>query len=331
MTGRALKPALSLRPSSRSGLASRSSSQSSTRSYRSCTPSPRATTTTSERTCYFSLPPTTAGVEESWNTSTAQVTSSSVFVNTQKTSAAESSQIIEHSRPIAIPSRDKISPSLPPLSAREDLRQPGGYFPFHDDISAYKPPTFAYDITSASPSKGSAKAPSSHNSPAVAPYGTFSPGGHSITTAPLPNTTTLNDNTSFRRPPLRKTPNTSAFLATMSQGKYHPSNYKSPNAPDASSTQTQSTIQNLLPSASAQDIRRKLQQYQRDMVEQAAMAARLHMPLALPRSPKLVPLGSPGPVTPWELDGENGGFPGFGKEGSGAAMSGNGSSTATST
>ncbi len=59
------------------------------------------------------------------------------------------------------------------------------------------------------------------------------------------------------------------------------------------------------------DIKKKLLQYQQDMREQAATAARLNLPVRLPRSPKLVPLGSPGPVTPWELDGEGGGFPGM--------------------
>lgn len=66
MTGRATKAALSLRPSSRPG----SSSQSSTRSFRSCTPSPRAATTTTERTCYFTLPPSAAPAEAG-NTITA--------------------------------------------------------------------------------------------------------------------------------------------------------------------------------------------------------------------------------------------------------------------
>lgn len=51
------------------------------------------------------------------------------------------------------------------------------------------------------------------------------------------------------------------------------------------------------------DIRKKLQQYQRDMVEQAALAGRMTVPgTGKPPSPRLAPLGSPGPVTPMELE-----------------------------
>lgn len=95
---------------------------------------------------------------------------------------------------------------------------------------------------------------------------------------------------------------------SIAQGKYHPSNYKSLTAPSSMATPQPSLHTTLLPAdaTSATDIRRKLQQYQRDMVEQAAMAARLSVPGGEPVSPRLCPLGSPGPVTPWELDGGEG-------------------------
>lgn len=67
----------------------------------------------------------------------------------------------------------------------------------------------------------------------------------------------------------------------------------------------------------AEGIKKKLMQYQQDMREQAASAARLQIPNRQPRSPKLLPLGSPGPVTPWELDGEANGYPGFGRAATG--------------
>jgi hypothetical protein len=51
------------------------------------------------------------------------------------------------------------------------------------------------------------------------------------------------------------------------------------------------------------EVRRKLKQYQRDMVEAAALAASLAIPGRGPASPRLGPLGSPGPVTPMELEG----------------------------
>lgn len=70
-------------------------------------------------------------------------------------------------------------------------------------------------------------------------------------------------------------------------------------------------------SGGADSIKKKLLQYQQDMREQAAMAARLQIPVRQPRSPKLLPLGSPGPVTPWELDGEANGYPGFGRAAAG--------------
>ena len=42
------------------------------------------------------------------------------------------------------------------------------------------------------------------------------------------------------------------------------------------------------------------------MVEAAARAAQLSISRS-PASPRLGPLGSPGPVTPWELEGEGSG------------------------
>lgn len=70
----------------------------------------------------------------------------------------------------------------------------------------------------------------------------------------------------------------------------------------------------------AEGIKKKLLQYQQDMREQAASAARLQVPMRQPPNPKLLPLGSPGPVTPWELDGEANGYPGFGRAAAGLSL-----------
>jgi hypothetical protein len=118
-------------------------------------------------------------------------------------------------------------------------------------------------------------------------------------------------------------------------GKYHPSNYKGPSAvtsptenltaPPAAGnpaviTTTMGMQAMLPPTASLNDIKRKLQQYQRDMVEQAALAARLSVPGREPLSPRLCPLGSPGPVTPWELEESDGGYLGKGKSEKGVVV-----------
>lgn len=127
---------------------------------------------------------------------------------------------------------------------------------------------------------------------------------------------------------------------TLPMGKYYPSNYEKrldtqksgPNprksARSAPQIPTYSASQNARLEG---DARQKLQQYQRDMIAQASLAARKVMggtqesnlsisglpthgvttsaPLtANPASPKLRPLGSPGPVTPMELEGSEGSY-----------------------
>ncbi|OBT44291.1 hypothetical protein VE00_05863 [Pseudogymnoascus sp. WSF 3629] len=133
------------------------------------------------------------------------------------------------------------------------------------------------------------------------------------------------------RPPPPRTTATFPLTMSVAQGKYHPSNYRNPSPPSTTSphhpstssspmitttsppssapprptiTQTQSPLS---PPTQAPDTRRLLLQYQRDMVEAAARAAQLSITRS-PASPRLGPLGSPGPVTPWELEGEGGGW-----------------------
>lgn len=60
-------------------------------------------------------------------------------------------------------------------------------------------------------------------------------------------------------------------------------------------------------------MKRKLQQYQRDMIAQARFATShtkhgLQLQMPKPLSPKLMPAGSPGPITPFELEQESAGY-----------------------
>jgi hypothetical protein len=96
---------------------------------------------------------------------------------------------------------------------------------------------------------------------------------------------------------------------SLSMGKYHPSNYKNknsstPNELTPLASPALNSLANDRPQHGRQksDVRQKLLQYQRDMVEQAAHAGRMHLPVGKPVSPRLAPLGSPGPVTPMELE-----------------------------
>ncbi|TVY25732.1 hypothetical protein LHYA1_G006523 [Lachnellula hyalina] len=112
-------------------------------------------------------------------------------------------------------------------------------------------------------------------------------------------------------------------------GKYYPSNYNSP-ATTRVSTPTSAAAPLLptnltLPSdtdkrskrqkssgheRNSSDVKRKLQQYQRDMIVQARQAKSrtggkglgFHIQMPKPDSPKLMPAGSPGPITPFELE-----------------------------
>lgn len=129
-------------------------------------------------------------------------------------------------------------------------------------------------------------------------------------------------------------------------GKYYPSNYvkrkeekrskkqtlrpptSTPASPIGSKSETQVPTTRDAPamahSRNESDAKRRLQQYQRDMIAQATLALnRGNMNAAAlsslrtigftslsskPSKPRLAPLGSPGPVTPMELEGSEGGY-----------------------
>lgn len=177
-----------------------------------------------------------------------------------------------------------------------------GYFPLHEDISrSYKPHPFHPE----SSFKLASNLQSANNMPELdSPQ--FTPLGHSIShhTETMPT---------VRLPPASESlsmnnPNPVGMSAPLSLGKYHPSHYKNKSAKTQTKNKPSDNDANAKNHArSSSDIRKKLLQYQRDMVEQAAQAGRISIPTAKPTSPRLAPLGSPGPVTPMALE-EAGGY-----------------------
>ncbi|PHH64210.1 hypothetical protein CDD81_4824 [Ophiocordyceps australis] len=241
------------------------------------------------------------------------------------------------SRPIAIemPKVKKLSSSSvytppEPLSARGDL--PGGYFPMHEDPKGrvHRPHPFHQDPImtrhqlhpDSAALQADRKAPTSH---------------------PLSKTQVNMPVSSYLAAGFHDSP--------VPMGKYYPSNYEQhqrknvsrrirPSMGDSLSASAKSDSQvpnQILERAQGEateaDTRRKMQQYQRDMIAQAAMAlggssrmvaksgagvslsglpvkdvwftgATMHKPA----SPRLDPLGSPGPVTPMDLESGPGGY-----------------------
>jgi hypothetical protein len=142
---------------------------------------------------------------------------------------------------------------------------------------------------------------------------------------------------SFRSAPHIHTP---PELARVPLGKYHPANYRQnftipetlitspmaslPSTPmsrpdrearererEAREREREREKKKSARNSGSEDIRRKLHQYQREMVAQAAGAAGQVVGRSAmlndgrrskPVSPRLMPLGSPGPVTPMELE-----------------------------
>lgn len=111
------------------------------------------------------------------------------------------------------------------------------------------------------------------------------------------------------------------LLMAMPLGKYYPSNYKNKSktldklAPAAATTSNQPQH-----ARKKSDIKKKLQQYQKDLVEQAATAARMSISGVKPASPRLLPLNSPGPITPMELE-EDAGYLAEGANGTAQSLS----------
>lgn len=242
-----------------------------------------------------------------------------------------------------------------PLSARGDIT--GGYFPHHEDPKSrvHRPHPFHLDASkakhrslqqAAASSKSTSQVPTirePHHFPFGAASTSAMSGSHTPVSSYLP--TGHHD------------------TAALPLGKYYPSNYEK-RAPGCSSShlhppiragivaaaKSEAQVSKLRHEASAahsrtgSDVKRRLVQYQRDMVAQATHAARAllanskedsadqsdtpspapALPPSLgvqwastiiktnkPLSPRLEPLGSPGPVTPMSLESCSDGFLGL--------------------
>ena len=120
-------------------------------------------------------------------------------------------------------------------------------------------------------------------------------------------------------------------------GKYYPSNYEARSHHSSLHGSKNTSFSGLHPSTynpptSEVDSDQKIRQYQRDIVAQAAMVLgsqakapggitpkglpvhelRFNLSHTNPQPPRLVPLGSPGPVTPMELESSSSGGHGSG-------------------
>ncbi|RFU23660.1 hypothetical protein B7463_g12678, partial [Scytalidium lignicola] len=205
----------------------------------------------------------------------------------------------KRSKPIAIelPSRSAgAASSYTPLSARGDLQ--GGYFPNHEEHrSSYRPHPFGDNhgklINRGSTPSSPLYTSSVESSPTLGPTSPSALSSSFINSPAAPSS------------------------STMPFGKYHPSNYKvAPTKASTSSSATAPPPELSLPLAAKKnnkthnqnrnsDVKRKLQQYQREMIEQAKLASAVSSGEASapkPVSPRLLPLGSPGPITPLELE-----------------------------
>jgi hypothetical protein len=244
------------------------------------------------------------------------------------------------SRPIAIEapkwkrikSTETRTPPAP-LSARGEL--PGGYFPLHEDPGArvHHPHPFHQDSKLAR-----------HKSISLAAES--APMHEPLSPQPVPATTTAAmppTNTSHNMPIASYYP--SGFHDTpLPMGKYYPTNYEQRSQSRQSSSKSSfvgtpssrpGSVHSQGPSASpekpsAAEVQRRMEQYKRDMAMQTRMVwmsaaknsgkstlavpvqsphfkdVRLLSSTGKPLAPKLGPLGSPGPVTPIDLGGDEG-------------------------
>ncbi|KAK8067849.1 hypothetical protein PG996_006961 [Apiospora saccharicola] len=270
------------------------------------------------------------------------------------------------SRPIAIelPVPKKITSSSSsvytppaPLSARGDV--PGAYFPFHEEQNrVYHGHPFHLDASKArqrsiqkasqsrSPEQQSESAPTV---PRRAPPPATVPMPSTRPDSPYPAPPATVSMSSANTPVASYIPS-GVHANPLPMGKYYPSNYEKrkedkrmqqPPRPMAANTQSMSvksdtqvpmyrpdTTSPMGHSRNESEAKRRLQQYQRDMIAQATLAlnggnvnAAALNAIQLrnmgftsvtkpnkPNKPRLEPLGSPGPVTPMELESADDGY-----------------------
>ncbi|KAI9767802.1 MAG: hypothetical protein M1840_005483 [Geoglossum simile] len=190
------------------------------------------------------------------------------------------------SSPIPIP-KPAGSSNLPastpstPLSARENL---GAYFPRHDVTSNSTSNTQLNSL--ASPPfrrKGKADRPSTGPSSSSTPH-----------LSPKMNSTVMSSASQIKA---RK----NGALKLASLPRFHPANYQSQNT---GSGFTPVAVPGGTPRHYS-DAQLQLHQYQRELIANATRG-KTSSSCARPVSPRLLPLGSPGPVTPLVLEEEGG-------------------------
>ncbi|RWA14202.1 hypothetical protein EKO27_g938 [Xylaria grammica] len=267
------------------------------------------------------------------------------------------------SQPIAIelPAPKKVS-SAPvytppaPLSARGDL--PGGYFPLHEEQNrVYRSHPFDLDASEArmkSIQRASKESPSNIRASGhpivkgdIGPATTNVPPAKADRAMEIPqlnvNKLMQTDSASTSNTPVASYMPLGDQSSHLPMGKYYPSNYEKRKGekrkkgknhhrpaisePTVSKSEPQVPVINQ-PSTmgharNESEAKRRLQQYQRDMIAQATIAlnrgnaneAALGPIRSLgfgnmmnPSKPRLAPLGSPGPVTPMELEGSDNGY-----------------------
>ncbi|KAK4248693.1 hypothetical protein C7999DRAFT_40088 [Corynascus novoguineensis] len=240
-----------------------------------------------------------------------------------------------------------LSTPAEPLSARGDV--PGGYFPLHEDPESrvHIPHPFSFDADMA---RQNSQRKAAESSKGGAESRIISP-----THGPEPAHASLSNLTSPDTPISSYLPSGHHDDVVLPMGKYYPSNWERRHGKTPQKSRPPVTSQPAAPAVRSEpqvpkfqqgdqahqhrpgsDVKRRLQQYQRDMVAQAAMAANAllassgsagsigapslsGLPLPVPRgqlaatflkthkplSPRLQPVGSPGPVTPMSLESDS--------------------------
>ncbi|KAI9813469.1 MAG: hypothetical protein M1827_004145 [Pycnora praestabilis] len=229
----------------------------------------------------------------------------------QSTSTARSSTRLTKPTSVSIPSPISIptstvhhrntSTNTTPLTAREE--KGGHYFPFHED-SPTPPPRFeiAPDDHDQEPRRRKTRPKlKMHNDRFSGSYRSSSPLSPTMSNSMLPPPS-----------PIVKPRNNTPGLRLPTLPRFHPANFQ---AASSSSTDTPtSDSQPSLQSANQHGhqrhysgAQRQLHMHQRELIANATRGRGAAMTGGVkPTSPKLLPLGSPGPVTPLMLEEEGG-------------------------
>ncbi|KAL8846821.1 MAG: hypothetical protein Q9221_008107 [Calogaya cf. arnoldii] len=200
-----------------------------------------------------------------------------------------------------------------PLTGRSALPK-GSYFP--------KLPENSHSPTEQSSDKGQTPSPESQSSQSEQEHFALSPGSRrsmkmdhgetsplytpssplsstrpvqSVQASPQPNARPPSSKQQGRRQP--------AALAIPSLPAFHPANYESRNSSPQSSRPVGSTH-----SRQVSEAQRQYQQHQRELIlnyTRNAVRNSGKAPVLPPISPRLNPLGSPGPITPLTLEGQS--------------------------